>query len=113
MCGIDLSKNVRKAQYVKLQHQGQPIDFGVACYYQGIYSFSMSYLLISVAPKSPTGEDVVEFNLHGSLAVIDRMSGVLRSMRHLGVREADKGEFTKRYYKLCNFIFISQIAFEL
>ncbi|MEO0358247.1 MAG: tRNA uridine-5-carboxymethylaminomethyl(34) synthesis GTPase MnmE [Pseudomonadota bacterium] len=40
-----------------------------------------------------TGEDVVEIQCHGSLAVIDKM---LKTLNKLGCRDADAGEFTRR-----------------
>ncbi len=48
------------------------------------------------APKSETGEDVVEFQVHGGRAVI---SGVLEALAGVpGLRPADPGEFTKRAF---------------
>jgi tRNA modification GTPase len=47
------------------------------------------------APKSFTGEDVLEFHLHGSVLVSQL---VLRSLANLGVRLAEPGEFTKRAF---------------
>ena len=44
-------------------------------------------------PNSFTGEDVVEINCHGGLAIITKISKILES---LGVRLAEPGEFTKR-----------------
>lgn len=44
-------------------------------------------------PGSFTGEDVVEFHLHGSIAVV---SAVLRALGSTGARLAEPGEFTKR-----------------
>ncbi len=45
------------------------------------------------APKSFTGEDVVEINCHGGMTVIDKIAKTLDS---LGLRYAEPGEFTKR-----------------
>lgn len=45
------------------------------------------------APASYTGEDMVEFHLHGSRAVISVLSDVLAQ---LGARLAEPGEFTRR-----------------
>lgn len=46
------------------------------------------------APNSFTGEDVVEFHLHGSIAVV---RATLRRLGHFGgVRQAEAGEFTRR-----------------
>ena len=54
-------------------------------------------LLIFPAPRSFTGEDVAEFHLHGSLAVIRAMLDVLAGMA--GLRMAEPGEFTKRAFR--------------
>lgn len=45
------------------------------------------------APASYTGEDMVEFHLHGSRAVVTALSDVLSG---LGARLAEPGEFTRR-----------------
>jgi tRNA modification GTPase len=52
-------------------------------------------LIISFeAPHSYTGENVVEFQLHGGSAVIDAVLGELRAIA--GLRLAEPGEFTRR-----------------
>ena len=48
------------------------------------------------APRSFTGEDVVEFHTHGSPAVIEALSGRLFE---LGARQAEPGEFSKRAFQ--------------
>lgn len=45
------------------------------------------------APKSFTGEDVVEFHCHGSPAVVQAMAAYFN---HSGARQAEAGEFTRR-----------------
>lgn len=45
------------------------------------------------APRSYTGEDMVEFYTHGSPAVV---SALLNALFHLGAKQAEAGEFTKR-----------------
>jgi tRNA modification GTPase len=52
-------------------------------------------LLVFRAPHSYTGEDLVEFQTHGSSAVLRRVMEVLVS---LGARPAGRGEFTLRAY---------------
>ena len=47
------------------------------------------------APNSFTGEDVLEFNLHGSPYLLNRL---LRNLEKLGVRPARPGEFSERAY---------------
>ncbi|GGX39852.1 tRNA modification GTPase MnmE [Tateyamaria omphalii] len=50
-------------------------------------------ILVFDGPESFTGEDVVEFHLHGSIAVI---SAVLRELAKSNARMAEPGEFTRR-----------------
>jgi tRNA modification GTPase len=47
-------------------------------------------------PLSATGEDVAEFHVHGSMAVIDAMFETFRRVD--GVRLAEPGEFTRRAF---------------
>ena len=47
-------------------------------------------------PDSFTGEDVVELQIHGSTAIIDKLSEVLSN---LGLRPAEPGEFTRRAFE--------------
>ncbi len=54
-----------------------------------------AFCMYCKAPKSYTGEDVVEFHLHGGKVVLD---GLLRRLVALGARPALPGEFTKRAY---------------
>ena len=56
-------------------------DFGLCVYFK--------------APKSFTGEDVVEFHSHGGSAIT---RGILRKIFSLGARQATNGEFTKRAF---------------
>ncbi len=51
--------------------------------------------LVFAAPKSYTGEDVVELSCHGGTAVMRR---VLRAVLESGAVAAEAGEFTKRAY---------------
>ena len=51
-------------------------------------------LVIFPGPDSATGEDLIEFHLHGSRAVVD---AILRlAIARDGVRQAEPGEFTRR-----------------
>ena len=56
-------------------------DFGMAVYFK--------------APKSYTGEDMVEIHSHGGLAI---SQGVLKKTISLGALPATRGEFTKRAF---------------
>jgi tRNA modification GTPase len=48
------------------------------------------------APKSETGEDTVEFHLHGGRAVVAALVRALSAME--GLRAAEPGEFTRRSF---------------
>ena len=48
------------------------------------------------APKSETGEDTVEFHLHGGRAVVAALVRALGAME--GLRPAEPGEFTRRSF---------------
>ncbi len=54
-------------------------------------------VLVSVmkAPKSYTGEDIVEVNCHGGILMMNR---ILETILKSGVRMAEPGEFTKRAF---------------
>ncbi|MDF3024194.1 MAG: tRNA uridine-5-carboxymethylaminomethyl(34) synthesis GTPase MnmE [Alphaproteobacteria bacterium] len=54
-------------------------------------------VLVYPGPASFTGEDTVEFNVHGGRAVIE---GILRSLSQIpACRPAEPGEFTKRAFQ--------------
>lgn len=52
-------------------------------------------LFIARAPGTYTGEDTVEFQCHGSPALLNRL---VRSLQRAGARAAEPGEFTKRAF---------------
>ena len=62
-------------------HNNEKIDEAVVLYFKN--------------PKSYTGEDVIEFQTHGSPVVIKKILNIIIS---LGARLADRGEFTKRAF---------------
>lgn len=70
----------RQAHVVTLYDQDEPIDQAV--------------LLAFAAPASFTGEDVVEFQCHGSRAVLTKLLNVLAHFPDC--RLAEPGEFTRR-----------------
>ncbi|MEE9271948.1 MAG: tRNA uridine-5-carboxymethylaminomethyl(34) synthesis GTPase MnmE [Robiginitomaculum sp.] len=75
--------SARKAILRKLKNnKGEIIDEALLIFFKG--------------PASFTGEDMVEFHTHGSIAVIENLSCVLFS---LGLRQADPGEFTRRAFQ--------------
>ena len=69
----------REAKFAKLAG----IDEGIVIYFQG--------------PASFTGEDVVEFHTHGSIAVIKEVLDKLGSLENF--RMAEPGEFSKRAFE--------------
>lgn len=70
-----------RAKYGKIRHENEYIDDVVA--------------LVFRAPKSYTGEDVVEISCHGGLYVTRR---ILRAALEAGANPAEPGEFTKRAF---------------
>lgn len=67
--------------YVGEINGGNFTDFGMAVYFK--------------APKSYTGEDMVEFHCHGGIAIT---RGILKQTLLLGAEPATRGEFTKRAF---------------
>ncbi len=75
----------RRAALARVRDPGsnEIIDEGLALFFPG--------------PRSETGEDVVELQLHGGRAVI---AGVLEALGRLeGLRPAEAGEFTRRAFE--------------
>jgi tRNA modification GTPase len=66
---------------VMLQHGGRPLDDALVVCWRG--------------PRSYTGEDVVEFHVHGSPAVV---AAVMEACVAAGARRAAPGEYTRRAY---------------
>jgi tRNA modification GTPase len=73
-------RTVRHRRFVNPE-SGEPIDDGL--------------LLWFPAPNSATGEDVAEFHLHGSRAVL---AAFIEVLNRLGLRLAEPGEFTRRAF---------------
>jgi tRNA modification GTPase len=84
MAHLTGKKNVppRQAVFTSLSHAGILIDRVVVVFF--------------AAPASFTGEDVVEYHVHGSRAVIDSLLSALSAQP--GHRLAEPGEFTRRAY---------------
>ncbi|HTH17033.1 MAG TPA: tRNA uridine-5-carboxymethylaminomethyl(34) synthesis GTPase MnmE [Magnetospirillum sp.] len=80
LSGHDLPA-ARKAVRVRLKHEGEDIDDGLALWFP--------------APASFTGEDVVELHVHGGRAVASALSSVLAGQ---GLAPAEPGEFSKRAF---------------
>jgi tRNA modification GTPase len=74
----------RQAMRVLLRDgKAQPIDDAVVLWFPG--------------PASATGEDVVEFHVHGGRAVLAAVFATLSAIDHL--RPAEPGEFTRRAFE--------------
>ncbi len=71
----------RHAQRVRLRHGGEDVDDALALWFP--------------APRSFTGEDVVELHVHGGRAIAQALSAALVE---LGGRPAGPGEFSKRAF---------------
>jgi len=63
--------------------EGQPIDDAIVLWFPG--------------PASATGEDVAEFHVHGSRAVLAALFAALSKLEN--VRAAEPGEFTRRAFE--------------
>ena len=77
LCGEE--HEVRRAAFVRLQHDGELLDECIAIRYE--------------APQSFTGNDLVELNLHGNPLLVER---VIAACVAEGARMAEPGEFTER-----------------
>ena len=77
----DMPIEIRQFRVCHLIHKGNEIDTGGVLYFEG--------------PRSYTGEDVVEFHIHGGISVIRAME---RALLDLGARPAGPGEFTRRAF---------------
>lgn len=77
----DLTAHPRELCHAVLSQNGEVIDDCMAVYFP--------------APRSYTGEDMVELNVHGGMQTVQRTMGALAS---LGFRPAEAGEFTKRAF---------------
>lgn len=72
---------------------GYCAKFGSVSYEGSSYDDAVA--LVFRAPKSYTGEDVVEISVHGGLFIVEKTLGVVLS---LGAKPAQPGEFTKRAF---------------
>lgn len=92
---IKVADNVfkSKSKLVLSQLQGYHAAFGTIMDKQS--SVDEAVALVFRAPKSYTGEDVVELSCHGGLFVMQK---VLRLVINNGARLAQAGEFTKRAF---------------
>jgi tRNA modification GTPase len=73
----------RRARHARLRDpdSGEDIDDGLALWFP--------------APHSATGEDIAEFQVHGSRAVL---ASLIATLGRMGLRLAEPGEFTRRAF---------------
>jgi len=81
LCGVVPPPRVATLRVIRDPRTGSEIDSAV--------------LLFFPSPASFTGEDIVEFQTHGSVAVCRQ---VLRCLGELGLRAAEAGEFSLRAF---------------
>ncbi|WP_081888802.1 tRNA uridine-5-carboxymethylaminomethyl(34) synthesis GTPase MnmE [Basilea psittacipulmonis] len=75
----------RKAYFLSFKDEDEIIDEGVVLYFKG--------------PHSYTGEDVLELQGHGGIAVMQRLLSLcLKKGSFISMRLAEAGEFTKRAF---------------
>jgi tRNA modification GTPase len=72
----------RFATYSPLRYGPEVVDQALCIYFKSPHSF--------------TGEDCVEFHIHGSRAVMDRLYAIFTEM---GLRHAEAGEFSRRAFE--------------
>lgn len=78
---VDRIPGPRMAALCRIADGEEEIDSGLVLYFPAGSSF--------------TGDEVVEFQLHGAPVIVDRLSEALRSR---GARQAGPGEFTRRAF---------------
>ena len=93
---VEISDKVFKAmnQIPLTQSNGYTAHLGFVS--DGEEKIDQAIALVFKAPKSYTGEDVVELSCHGGLYVMKR---VLRAVLANGARMAEPGEFTRRAFE--------------
>ena len=84
---------------------GEILDHGLILWFPGkfLLNFTRSdyriiiylFLLLIPGPNSYTGEDTVEFHIHGGTSVVGGVLDALGSIKNF--RHAEAGEFTRRY----------------
>lgn len=83
--GRTRTPEARQAAFARIRHPqtGEPIDEALVLWFPG--------------PRSETGEDVVELQLHGGRAVVASTLAALSAID--GLRPAEAGEFTRRAFE--------------
>lgn len=77
----DITQTPRELRFVRIHADGDAVDDGMAVYF--------------AAPRSYTGEDMVELHCHGGSRTVQRILALLSGC---GFRPAEGGEFTRRAF---------------
>jgi tRNA modification GTPase len=80
--GIKIPLTPRHSHFREFHSEGEIIDSGLVLFFP--------------APHSFTGENVIELQVHGSRAVLQKLSTILSTLP--GFRPAEAGEFTRRAF---------------
>ena len=91
---LDIASKIFSTKHLKTFKDATPNMM----YYGTLTTKTISDTVLAVyfkAPKSYTGEDLVEFQCHGGVRIVDE---VLKACLDNGAKIADKGEFTKRAF---------------
>ena len=84
-------------------HLDEAIDHGIALWFPGNHyhcqcfcaqMLTLKFVATCTGPRSFTGEDCVEFHIHGGPSVVLAMLNALSKLR--GFQHAEPGDFTKR-----------------
>ncbi len=96
---VRVSGSQARALGSRLFHSKRPLEPRVATYGTIVdengNSIDQGLAIFMQAPHSYTGEDTLEFHVHGSIAVTRE---VMRALIASGARPADAGEFTRRAF---------------
>jgi tRNA modification GTPase len=92
---IITAKNLFRPKNPLIWSRLQAYNMTYGMFFENGVAVDEAICLVFRAPKSYTGEDVVEFSCHGGLVVLRK---VLRAVLAAGVRHAEPGEFTKRAF---------------
>ncbi|APJ03958.1 tRNA uridine-5-carboxymethylaminomethyl(34) synthesis GTPase MnmE [Silvanigrella aquatica] len=86
-------KNIYKLNYFSDMPQDKPLSRYVLIKDQNGEMIDDVILTYFPAPKSYTGEDVIEISVHGNPLISAKLHSLLRN---IGMRDAEPGEFTQR-----------------
>lgn len=92
LSGADAYKIINKLSHVSVSREGNTIQH-VQLYDENNNLIDDVLLMKFVAPKSFTGEDLIEINCHGSVLIADK---IINSLIFNGAFMANNGEFSKR-----------------